>query len=51
MFWLVLELLSKYLLEIGFIGVYVVVILIFIGLCFEWLRYKKKEKYVFDFDD
>ena len=51
MFWSALELLSKYLPEIGLTGVYAVAILTFIGLCSERLRHKKKEKDVLDFDD
>lgn len=51
MFWSALELLSKYLPEIGLTGVYAVAILTFIGLCSERLRHKKKEKHVLDFDD
>ena len=51
MFWSALELLSKYLPEIGLTGVYAVAILTFIGLCSERLRHKKKEEHVLDFDD
>ena len=51
MFWSALELLSKYLPEIGLTGVYAVAILTFIGLCSDRLRHKKKEQGVVDFDD
>lgn len=51
MFWSALELLSKYLPEIGLTGVYAVAILTFIGLCSDRLRHAKKEQDVLDFDD
>ena len=51
MLWSALELLSKYLPEIGLTGVYAVAILTFVGLCSERLRSKKKEKDAHDFDD
>ena len=51
MFWSALELLNKYLPEIGLTGVYTVAILTFIGLCSDRLRHKTKEKDVLDFDD
>lgn len=51
MFWSALEVLSKYLPEIGLTGVYAVAILTFIGLCSDRLRQKKKEQDVLDSDD
>lgn len=51
MFWSALELLSKYLPEIGLTGVYAVAILTFIGLCSDRLRQKKKEQDALDSDD